>query len=609
MTTRAKWFGALIGAATISSMAVTSVATTAQAASANKAHAAKATKKTLSGAACKKRNKATGTIKFSDWEFPDTLSPYQTTMATTSYVENSMFDGLWTYDSKARFHLQMATQLPSLKNGGIKNGGKTITVHIKKGLHWSNGAAITSKDIVFGWHVGMNKATGPACSGTCDVISRIATPDKYTAVMHLKQVYAPFLAYGTPPIWPSKWAGAWNNDANAAANKLAQDTAFNFETADYPTNGAYQISQFVKDDRIVLTPMKHYTVQNCGGYVKTLIFSFYSNKAAMIAAAANHDTDVTGGGGGYTVADLPALTQNKSAYRLYAGAGFGLEHVEYNLDSTFNGKPNPLANTNVRLAMNLALDKLGLIRSALGVSKTTAQNIVGWTPWVNTPQLKQPYADRSVTGQWDPYTKKYVLPGTAAAVKDAKKLMAKTPYASGTTLDFYTTTGNPVRTAEANIMQANWSKIGIKLNLNFVPAGTLFADWAHNGTLQHGTFQVGMWGYTGSPDPDQWHFNFQSKYIDRRVANHVPQNENEAGIDNPAINKAFTAAAHSLDPKVRAKNYYLVQRQMNQKAYWNVLYFRPAIATADTKVQNFSNNPTQVGPTWNVANWKVKGSS
>src|SRR5947209_4885116 len=119
MTNSSKWLGVLVGSATIASMTATSIATTVHAANASKAHASKATK--ASGAACKTKNKQAGAVKFSDWEFPDTMSPYQTTMATTAYVENAMFDSLWTFNNKAQFKLQMATQLPSLKNGGIKN--------------------------------------------------------------------------------------------------------------------------------------------------------------------------------------------------------------------------------------------------------------------------------------------------------------------------------------------------------------------------------------------------------------------------------------------------------------------------------------------------------
>src|SRR5919199_1238212 len=74
------------------------------------------------------RNQPAGTITFSDWQFPDTLNPYQTTLAVSQEVLNGMFEGLFMYDQKARLVPQLAREIPTVKNGGIKNGGKTIVV-------------------------------------------------------------------------------------------------------------------------------------------------------------------------------------------------------------------------------------------------------------------------------------------------------------------------------------------------------------------------------------------------------------------------------------------------------------------------------------------------
>lgn len=557
---------------------------------------------------CKRTNKATGILKYSDWQFPDNLNPYQSVEAVSQETWNGMFEGLFYYNSKAKLVPEMAASLPSVKNGGIKDGGKTVIVHLKKGLRWSNGAEITSADIKFGWKIGMDKATGPACSGSCDIISRIDTPDRYTAAIKLGHAYAPVLSYGMPPVWPTKWSGAWNNNAHDAAEKLGQDSSFNFEGPNYPTNGAYQVSDFTRNNRIVLRPMKYYTNLTCGAHVQNLIFAFYSSKESMIAAAANRETDVTQN---YTVADLPALQRN-SSYIVSSTPGFSFEHLEFNLDKQYHGKDNPVSNANVRLALALALDKSGLIRSALSVSAKQARDIVAWTPFVNTPKLVQPFADKKITGQWDPYANKgkggYVQPGTSQAIKDAKKLLAKTPYKDGFSIDVMTTTANPVRAAEVGVITANWRQLGVSVTPNLIPASKLFAQWDQQGTLVHGDFQAGIWGYLGSPDPDQWKYNMQSRYIDRAQQTHAAINGNDSGIHDSLIDKAFNAAAKSVVGSVRAKNYTAVQVELAKKGYWIPLYFKPQVATTDGKVSGFANNPTQVGATWNVANWKAKAS-
>jgi peptide/nickel transport system substrate-binding protein len=583
-------------------MAASTAAVTVHAQHAKTTHA-KSKTKAATGSACKKQNKASGTIKFSDWQFPDTLNPYQTTESVSAEVTNGMFDGLLLFDQNGHLKADMLTKIPSTKNGGVKANGKQIVLTLKPGLKWSNGKEITAADIKFGWNVGMNKATGPSCSGTCDVISKITTSGKYTATLFLKHLYAPVLSYGLPPIWPHVWPGAWaSGDSNAAANKLAQDSTFNFEGPGYPTSGPYTVTQFAKDDRIVLAPMKHYNVMSCGAYVKQLIFAFYSSKPGMIAAAANHDTDMTQD---YTVADLPQLQGNKSAYKVYDGAGFIFEHIEYNLDSQYKGSANPVSNAKVRVALNLAIDKVGMIQSALGVSKSVASNITAWTPLVNTKQLVQPFADKAINGQWDPIQKKYVVPGTAKAVADAKKLLKQTPYASGFTIDFDTTSANPTRQNQLNVIANNWAKIGVKVNPTYVPAGTFFAGWNDQGTLDHGQYQAGMFAFLGEPDPDQLHFNLVGKYTDRDAAIHAASNENYSGIKNAAIDKDFKIEAQSLDKKVRTKAFNEIQTILAQQGYWEPLYFRPQIATADSHIKGFLENPTQLGPTWNLFDWKA----
>ena len=344
---------------------------------------------------------------------------------------------------------------------------------------------------------------------------------------------------------------------------------------------------------------------SCGAPVQNLIFSFYSGKPGLIAAAASHDTDITGGGGGYTPADLPELRKHTDAYTLYQTPSFSFEQLAFNLDSTYNGQPNPLSNLKVRQALSLGLDKIGLIRSALGVATSAAKSIAAWTPFVLTPKLVQPYADRKIKGQWDPIAKNYTLTGSGTALKHAKTLLSQTPYKDGFTLDFSTTSGNPVRQAQVAVIQSNWKRLGVNLNVNYIPSTSFFGQWNDSGPLHRGTFQVGMFGSSGSPDPDQLKYNAMTKYIDRKATIHTPLNQNYSGISNKTIDKDFNKAGHVADPKVRGKLYAAIQEALNKNAYWICLYYRPTIATRSSKVGGFQNNPTQAGPTWNIYHWRV----
>lgn len=570
-------------------------------------HATKAkTTATNRTAACKgKRPRATGTAIFSDWEFPDTLNIYQTGELVSAEVYQTMLNGLVAWNNKVKLESLMLSKVPTIKNGMISKNGLNITLQLKQGLRWSNGTEITARDIKFGWRVDSDSLTGPACSGSCDAISRIDVPSKYVAVLHFKTPYAPAVPNALPDVWPTSWPGAWSNDPHAAAQKLGQDQTFNFEGPNFPTDGPYQVATFVRNDRITLHPMKYYDTMSCGGYVQNMIFAFYSSKPDLIAAAANHSTDLTTD---YTAADYSALNQNTSVYKVVSAPSFLYEHLRFNVDPTFNGAPNPLHDANVRVALALALDKYAVLESALGITKKQASQIIGWSPWINTRTLTQLYADKQINGTWDPIQKKFVIPGTATALADARKILGATQYKDGFTVQGYTTSGNPVRQAQYSVVQADWAKLGVKFVPNFIPASTYFADWTHGGTLSHGNFQVAMYANEVGPDPDALKFNMMSTYIERERTTHpCAPCGNDSAIHDAVFDRDFPAASRTFNPAKRAALYAAIQVELAKMAYWDVLYFRPEIYTMDKKVTGSTLQPTGTA-SWNSWAWHSKSS-
>jgi peptide/nickel transport system substrate-binding protein len=555
---------------------------------------------------CKVRNKSVGTVKFSDWQFPDTLNEYQTQASVSQEVISTIHDDLTTYNGNGGTVPILLTRLPTLKNGQVTNGGRTIAATLRQGLRWSNGQALTAADVKFGWQVGMDPKSGPYCAGTCDHIARIDVKGKYGLVFHLKSVYAPFVPVGLPQVWPTSWPGGWaKGDVSAAVTKLFTDSSFNMEGSAFPTNGPYMVTQFVKDDRIVLKPMKYYNSLACGARVGTLIFAFYSDKNAAIAAATQKNTDITTD---YTWADLTNLQGHAGAYKVHAIPAFEFEHLTFNMDPTYNGQKNPLHDVRVRLALSLALNKIALIRSALGLGAAKANEIVSWSPFIITPTFKQPFADTALKGQWDPISKTFRTDtGSAGAIADAKKLLSQAGYSGGFSLDGYTTSGNAVRAGQFSVIQSYWKKVNVNFVPNFVPAGKLFGGWTDGGTLQHGAFQVAMYADVGSPDPDNLKVIFQSKYIDREKTAHSSTNQNEPGLKDKIVDQGFDKGAASFDPKVRLKYYTQVQIELNKVAPFDNLFYRPEIATEDGQVNHFVTNPTNTGNQWNTWQWTAKG--
>lgn len=612
MNSRSTWIGAIVSICVILSMALfgfnSGPASAATAKHGAQSHVGKGKKKgPAKTAACTKKNKQVGIIKYSDWQFPDTLNPYQEDLNVDGEISDGMFDDLFIYNHSGKLIPDVAANIPSLGNHQITNGGKTVIVKLKHGVHFSNGSEVTSQTVRFSWQIANDKVTGPYCAGiTCDSISRIDTPNKYTAVVHFKSVNpaAVNTALEGIVLYPTKWPGAWNGDPHAAAVKLELPT-YNFENTSYPTDGPYHVASFIPNDRIQLVPMKYYSALGCGARLQQALFVFYATKPGMIAAAASGQTDMTDN---YTFADLKDLQSHANVFKTVVEPGLQWEHFELNQDPTYNGKTNVLTNRNVRVALALALDKLGLIRSALGVTPAVARSIESWNMWTNTKQVKAPFTDTSIVGQWDPIAKKYQTNvGHGQALADAKKLIANSPCAHGCTINFTTTSANPVRQAQEAVAANSWQRIGVTLSPVYVPATKFFSGvWADNGTLDHGNYQIAQ--YTNgivTVDPSLFKEYMDPRFCDRKHSSHSAIYANEICETDPAISRAFDAAGSTFDKSVRAKEYSLIQTAFNQNAWWIMLYYRGSLETNDSKNKAFATSLVTERDTWNMFAWNT----
>jgi ABC-type transport system substrate-binding protein len=103
-----------------------------------------------------------GVITYSDGSLPTTLNLF-----ALPGLGFAMFDDLFRYAPNGKTYAMMGAQLPTTNNGGIRDGGRTIIIHLKRGLRWSNNSEITSADVKFGWEVDMDPSATDAGRRRC----------------------------------------------------------------------------------------------------------------------------------------------------------------------------------------------------------------------------------------------------------------------------------------------------------------------------------------------------------------------------------------------------------------------------------------------------------
>src|SRR5690349_20535913 len=85
-------------------------------------------------ARCARRNPAAGSIVVGG----TTLPPY------SDLVRFGLQSTVVEVDAWGHLFPEMATEVPTVRNGGIRDNGKTYVIHLKHAMRWSNGAEITS---------------------------------------------------------------------------------------------------------------------------------------------------------------------------------------------------------------------------------------------------------------------------------------------------------------------------------------------------------------------------------------------------------------------------------------------------------------------------------
>ena len=135
-----------------------------------------------------------GVLRMADLSEPDTLNP----VVGNFQVDNDLamfWDGfLFNWSDRNEFVPELATEVPTLRNGGISADGLTIVYHLRPGVLWQDGKPFGADDVLFTWRAIMNPRNNVGSRVGYDIITRIDKRDDHTIAVHLNKPYSPFIA-------------------------------------------------------------------------------------------------------------------------------------------------------------------------------------------------------------------------------------------------------------------------------------------------------------------------------------------------------------------------------------------------------------------------------
>jgi peptide/nickel transport system substrate-binding protein len=162
-------------------------------------------------------------------------------------------------------------------------------------------------------------------------------------------------------------------------------------------------------------------------------------------------------------------------------------------------------------------------------------------------------------------------------VARAKALLAEAGYPNGFEMEILSMSDAP-RKAMAQILQSALSKIGIKASIVAPEFSVLL------GRANDQTFDIGVFGWSGTPDPNE--YVFPLLHTSRRGSG-----GNNAWYSNPEVDKLIDAAAKSTDQAARKEMYAKVQNLFMSDLVHIPLYYKPSILGVGKRVMGITADP------------------
>lgn len=143
----------------------------------------------------------------------------------------------------------VATEVPSLENGGISKDGLTYTFKLRDDVKFQDGSDLTAQDVVYSWDrvMTMNLPEGQAMN--FETIADVRAPDDYTLEVSMKEVDASFL-YNVAASMP---ASIVNPDVVEAHGGIQADKPNEYMSTHMAGSGQYKFVNWQRGERLNFT--------------------------------------------------------------------------------------------------------------------------------------------------------------------------------------------------------------------------------------------------------------------------------------------------------------------------------------------------------------------
>lgn len=564
-----------------------------------------------------------GSIVVGSWEPPESLlaAGISDQFPAAMAVVAPMAEGLLRVRDQSEFSPrgpasvyapQLATEVPTLENGGVKleQGGMTVTWKLRPGVLWHDGTEFTSRDVVdtfqFRWlkYRDRNPTLLQSTAGW-DQVSSVDAPDARTAVIHFKQPYGPYLGLGSGPygILPGHLLEkTWEAGGNLARVKLPIALSGGFSgNATWDQfivgTGPYLLKEFVADDHLTMVRNPSWWgAPTHQPYLDSIQFRFEKSREAELADLAAGRIDLAldiGQGDPEAVKDALGRSHGSAV----VGRMTGVEHLDFNLKNRY------LSNPVIRKAIRLALNRARLGPPAVAGKRPPPAD--GWicgglAAWCEEPSSR--------AAPYDPKAASALLDQAGFGIQTSGDDAGYRSFGDGSTitLSLAASDADPVRLAEEDEVTADLKRIGIKVRQPYanVPSRRLYADFRAGGILLTHAFDLVIYSDSvNGGEPDGFAADFVCEQVPSDASPAAGLNATQ--LCDPAVDAAFKAGRVDVAAGDRRRDYASAQKALAADLPNLALHQLVVVHIASTRLRGVGSN----GEIWtsNAANWSLTG--
>ncbi len=508
-----------------------------------------------------------GLLRIAVSEEPKNLNPLLAGTTIEGFIDRLMFEPLLSADPNGNAVPMLAKTVPTQANGGISRDGLTIRYRLRRDARWSDGVAVTARDVVWSFEAIENPNNDAVSRHGYDDVRSIDTPDPYTVVVHLKRRFSPFV--------DTFFAESDQPYDIVPAHVLAKYPDINhipFDAQPIVSDGPFRFVRWERGDRILLDANKNFFEGVPG--LRRVQIEFVPDENSEINLLRTHAVDYF-----YqpTIQTYPSLRALPDARIVWVNMN-GFNGIEMNLS-----RP-ALADVRVRRAIAAAIDKAALARQLTYGQETTAtEDLPNWM-WAFDPLV------RSV--RFDPAEAKALL-ATAGWMPDATGLMRK----NGRPLELLLATSaeSAADRSASLLVQAALREIGIAVNVKVYPQDILFAPQGMGGIQHGGKFDLLMYRWYAGIDPDD-----SSQFT---CNNFPPHGYNDPRYCSRAMDAAQATALTHYDRSRRKQAYAAVESLLAKDNPMVFFWWQRQQEAISVDFHGFASNP--VIESWNAWQWKI----